>query len=848
MISAPTRPINRRGALAILAAATLIATVLAFVPAAQAQNQPPIADAGPEAVYPVGPTLRTLQGFRSFDIDDNVTDLTFRWTVVTPSYSWMHIIHAGLPVGSEGRFVGPSQGEVNRYGDTIVFRLTVTDPSGAVKTDTVTIRFEGPPTAAVAVTALRPAPDAEDLDREDCEDQDQDFSVNAVITGPNQAGNAANEWDVKEGACLTLRGIGTLAAGATGVPTYRWQKISAVPNRSDYNVPPLDRDSKTFSVLLPDDFESGRGAILHYTLTVTSPAGLSSQSTVRINVVDEPGNPTVSLELLDDRQPAQDANALNPDTPTLRYVVEPAAAVNLVALGSDPDARQASSLTHEWSGTGVERTSADRPGTSSRATFTVPDNAVIGQSFTATVVVTDSTNRTSRDQITFTVAVNAPPVANAPRNFATEDGPFGGTNRRGTVFVRGGGSDPDGSSLAYRWDQVDSSGEPLTRPTVELMNANTDTVSFAAPSVAINAEREIHLRLTVADQWGVGDTDRVTVTILGANDRPVADAGPNQIVEPGTEVRLDGSASIDPDPGTFLQWSWAYTGLETVPPTSERPLTPFQRDVALRGFVPDGTDYSNLDPLLGKTTARPIFTAPQLGGLDSVQLTFTLTVDDRGGGRNTDTVTITVTGRFYSGPLIDGPDFCTNHSLGGPRTVAFDSDGDGVADVCSLPYTRREAVARQNALVTLASIDTARFRTAVRDACDDLDGDYGDDPSNLDNDACETRRVADPPPPVDPVAASQFFSGPLIAGPDFCTNHSLGGARTYAVDSDQDGVADICSLPYTRREAIARQNALETFTTPANVFESTLALACRELGSTTFEGDSAAAIARDACV
>ena len=76
---------------------------------------------------------------------------------------------------------------------------------------------------------------------------------------------------------------------------------------------------------------------------------------------------------------------------------------------------------------------------------------------------------------------------------------------------------------------------------------------------------------------------------------------------------------------------------------------------------------------------------------------------------------------------------------------------------------------------------------------------------------------------------------------------SLGGPRTYAFDSDKDGVADVCSLPYTRREAIARQNALETFSTPQAVFDSALALACRELGSTTFEGDSVGDMARDAC-
>ena len=840
-------PTTQERVLATIAAATLLASVLMFVPAAQAQNQPPIADAGPDEVFPVGVAQRLLQGFRSFDIDDDVSQLTFRWTVVTPSYSWLPFTLGGQPHGSQATYLAPAQTEINRYGNTITFRLTVTDSAGNVSTDNVTHRFEGPPSVAVAVTALRPGPRAEDLDRDDCEDQDADFSVNAIIAGPNQAGNAANEWDIKEGACLTLRGIGTLASGATGVLRYRWQKISAVPNRSDYNVPATNLNSQTFSVLIPDDFDAGRGAILHYTLTVTSPTGVAAQSTVRINVVDEPSNPTVSLELLDTRQPVQDANALEPDAATLRYVVEPGVSVNLVALGDDPDANQARGLAHAWSGPGVEQTSADRPGSSSRATITIPANAPIGQSLTATVVVTDSTNRSAQDQITFTVAVNRPPEAIAPRNFATEDGPFGGTNRRGTVYVRGGGTDPDGSSLLYRWFQVDSSREPLKKPTVDLMNANTDTVSFAAPSVSINAEREIHLALTVADRWGVGDTDYVTVTILGANDRPVADAGPNQIVQPGAEVRLDGSASFDPDPGTFLRWSWAFTGLATSPPQNERPLTPFQRDVALRGFVPDGTDYSGLMPLLGASTPRPIFTAPQLGGLDSVQLTFTLTVDDRTGGRNSDTVTVTVTGQFFSGPVIDGPDFCTNHSLGGARTYAFDSNNDGVADICSLPYTRREAVARQNALVTLALLDQPRFRAAVLDACDDLTGGYGDHPDDLDSDVCETRRVAEPPPPIDPVVAGQFFSGPVIDGPDFCTNHSLGGARTYAFDSDNDGVADICSLPYTRREAVARQNALETFTTPRNVYDSSVAQACRQLGSTTFEGDSAAAMARDAC-
>ena len=45
--------------------------------------------------------------------------------------------------------------------------------------------------------------------------------------------------------------------------------------------------------------------------------------------------------------------------------------------------------------------------------------------------------------------------------------------------------------------------------------------------------------------------------------------------------------------------------------------------------------------------------------------------------------------------------------------------------------------------------------------------------------------------------------------------------RTYAYDSDDDGVADICSLSTTRREAIARQNGLNSFIESFSAAEQT---------------------------
>ena len=153
-----------------------------------------------------------------------------------------------------------------------------------------------------------------------------------------------------------------------------------------------------------------------------------------------------------------------------------------------------------------------------------------------------------------------------------------------------------------------------------------------------------------------------------------------------------------------------------------------------------------------------------------------------------------VNGTYYSG-VIDGPDFCANFSLGGARLFAHDSDGDGVADVCSLPYTRREAIARQNAIDALAVQHASEYAALVMAACAVTEGDA----------ACGEGMVTAPPAvPIND--GGPFYSG-IITGPSFCADRSLGGPTTYPHDSDGDGVADVCALPYERREAIARQLA-----------------------------------------
>ncbi|MDE0604723.1 MAG: fibronectin type III domain-containing protein [bacterium] len=216
----------------------------------------------------------------------------------------------------------------------------------------------------------------------------------------------------------------------------------------------------------------------------------------------------------------------------------------------------------------------------------------------------------------------------------------------------------------------------------------------------------------------------------------------------------------------------------------------------------------------------------------------------------------TTQSRYYSG-VVTGPDFCINNSLGGPRTFPFDKDRDGIADVCSLPTTRRETVARQSAMELLALDFPARFGQLFAYECADVAETYGE-PDKEGQDECAAPRAADaagqpiPPVPlsrVSPVLAttwpSGFFSGPVVTGPNFCLNRSLGGPVTYPLDVNGDGVADICSLPTTRRATVARQNALEQLSRERdNLFDSLFSSECARLLSTTF---GEAAEATDEC-
>ena len=95
--------------------------------------------------------------------------------------------------------------------------------------------------------------------------------------------------------------------------------------------------------------------------------------------------------------------------------------------------------------------------------------------------------------------------------------------------------------------------------------------------------------------------------------------------------------------------------------------------------------------------------------------------------------------RFFSGPVITSRIFCLDRSFGGPVTYPFDSDGDGVADICSLPRTRRAAVARQNAFERLAVEQEPYFNLLVAEECLRVPGSFGE-PAAEASDVCAIGR------------------------------------------------------------------------------------------------------------
>ncbi len=158
---------------------------------------------------------------------------------------------------------------------------------------------------------------------------------------------------------------------------------------------------------------------------------------------------------------------------------------------------------------------------------------------------------------------NSAPAAHAGDDQGVEAGPV--------VLDARGSTDPDGDELSFQWTQ--SAG-----PEVDLQDPASATARFDAP--AMRADYTFTVR--VADPAGDAATDEVIVSV--GNHAPVAQAGADQIVQGGSEVSLDGSASSDHD-GDVLWYIWTQTAGEPVALDDDRASTPSFRAPLARQAV-----------------------------------------------------------------------------------------------------------------------------------------------------------------------------------------------------------------------------------------------------------------------
>ncbi len=216
----------------------------------------------------------------------------------------------------------------------------------------------------------------------------------------------------------------------------------------------------------------------------------------------------------------------------------------------------------------------------------------IAGEFPATLTVRDGVGLNATDRVWVRVHDVTAPVADAGDDVTVD--------QHETVQFDGGRSSDNSGVVNWTWDLVHA-GENVT-------------LYGVAPEFTFELAGEYIVTLRVSDQEGNTDMDSVTVVVRDTTD-PMANAGPDQVVEQGQTVKFDGRGSSDNV--RILTWEWTFM-YDTGPVILTGPKPEFHFDLA---------------------------------GVFVV----TLTVTDAMGNRGTDEVVITV--RDLTAPVADaGPD------------------------------------------------------------------------------------------------------------------------------------------------------------------------------------------------
>jgi gliding motility-associated-like protein len=396
---------------------------------------------------------------------------------------------------------------------------------------------------------------------------------------------------------------GTASSSTGTITSYLWSQVSGTA---------ITLTNPTTPVVSLTNLVAG---VYVLRLTVTASTGETLTDDVKVTVIQTNQSPT--------------ANAGGDAGVTL-----PVSSLNITGSGSDNDGSISSYLWAKVSGP-----TATMGGTT---TAVLSLTNLLAGTYVFSITVTDNLGATGSDQVTVVVnpaAVNQLPVANAGLD-RTINLPTS------TATLSGSGSDPDGTVTAYFWEKMSGS-------TITMTNTNTASLSLASLVAGVYS-----FRLTVTDNIGATANDLVTVTVIAANQSPVANAGSDvTITLPTNSTNMSGSAS-DAD-GIVSSWAWSQvsgpnTGTLTNQTTNTLTVASLiQGTYVFRMTVTDDKGATGFDDVNVIVNAAPVNVPPVSNAGADKNVTLPIaSVIFNGNGTDTDGTISSYSWSLLSGPTV----------------------------------------------------------------------------------------------------------------------------------------------------------------------------------------------------